>query len=462
MRKGDIIEAQVLRVEFPNKGIVETLDEEKKILTVKNVIPGQVVRARVNKIRHGKAEAALQEVLKKSPTERDCPCPHFGSCGGCTYLSMEYEQELELKKTMVQKLLEPYTGDTFEGILASPIQYGYRNKMEFTFGDSELGGPLALGMHKRGSTYDIVSVTDCQIVDEDYRKILKCTLDYFGPMYEQQISFYHRMRKTGYLRHLLVRKAVRTGEILVDLITTTQEDHDLQPYVDALLALKLDGKMTGILHTRNDSEADAVINQGTETLYGQDFFYEELLGLRFKITPFSFFQTNSLSAEVLYRKVQDYVRQAMQDEGKAHVLYDLYCGTGTISQLMSPVAEKVVGVEIVEEAVEAAKINAASNGIDNCEFVAGDVLKTLDDLTEKPDFIILDPPRDGIHPKALPKILSYGVQNIVYVSCKPTSLARDLEVITAAGYRVEKSCCVDQFPWSTHVETVVGLQRKDM
>ena len=189
-------------------------------------------------------------------------------------------------------------------------------------------------------------------------------------------------------------------------------------------------------------------------LYGRDYIYEELLGLRFKISTFSFFQTNSLGAEILYTKVREYV-----GETKDKRIFDLYSGTGTIAQLLAPVAKKVTGVEIVEEAVEAAKINAALNGLSNCEFITGDVLKIMDSLEDKPDIIVLDPPREGIHPRALDKIIDFGVDRIVYISCKPTSLARDLEVLQAKGYQVEKVCAVDMFPETGHVETVCLMSR---
>ena len=462
MKKKELIEGVITRVDFPNKGIIELPDGGRCI--VKNALPGQKVAAMVQKVHQNKAEARLIKVLEEAPDAVASSCPHFGKCGGCNYLTMPYAKELGTKEQQVRGLIREVVQKqdlehTWEGIKCSPVQFAYRNKMEFTFGDEELNGPLALGMHKRGSMYDIVSVTDCQIVDADYRAIIRCVLDCFSPDYQAgNISFYHRMKQTGYLRHLLVRKAVRTGEILVDLITTTQENHDLTGFCEVLKGLSLAGKIVGILHTVNDSMADAVIDQGTEILYGQDFFFEELLGLRFRITPFSFFQTNSLSAEVLYQTVQEYVA----DAGSSHkVLYDLYCGTGTISQLMASVADKVIGVEIVEEAVEAAKENARMNRLSNCEFIAGDVLKVLDEITEKPDYIILDPPRDGIHPKALQKIIDYGVQNMVYVSCKPTSLARDLEILQAGGYYVKRACCCDQFPWTVHVETVVLMSRVD-
>ena len=245
-------------------------------------------------------------------------------------------------------------------------------------------------------------------------------------------------------------------------MTTTQigekeEENLLQGFKDVLLKLNLEGKIVGILNTHNDSLADAVINQGTRTLYGQDYFYEELLGLRFQISPFSFFQTNSLGAEVLYETAREYVA----DAGNGKVVYDLYSGTGTIAQILAPVAKKVIGVEIVEEAVEAAKENAMQNGLHNCEFLAGDVLKVLDTIEEKPDFIVLDPPREGIHPKALERIINYGVERMVYISCKPTSLARDLEVLQERGYMAERICCVDMFPASGNIECVCLLHRKD-
>lgn len=472
MKKGQVLQGTVAYVDFPNKGVVKV--EEGKQVIVKNVLPGQEISFSVNKVRKGKGEGRLLEVLKKAPNELPkAPCPHFGICGGCTYQNLSYEDQLALKGQQVKKLMDAVVDPetySFEGVKASPNEFGFRNKMEFTFGDEYKDGPLALGMHKRGSFYDIVSVADCKIVDEDYRKILSCVQQYFA---EKKTPYYHRMRHTGYLRHLLVRKAVKTGEILIDLVTAgaehildglteavSSEKELLDGMKDALCKLDLDGSIAGILHTKNDSVADVVKDEGTETLYGKDYFYEELLGLRFRITPFSFFQTNSLGAEVLYQTARDYIGDTLTEKADK-VVFDLYSGTGTIAQMLAPAAKKVVGVEIVEEAVEAAKENAALNGLENCEFLAGDVLKVLDDIAEKPDFIVLDPPRDGIHPKALEKIIRYGVDRMIYISCKPTSLARDLEVLTARGYQVERMCCVDMFPWSGNIETVCMLSKKD-
>ena len=462
MKKGQIFEGVVETIEFPNKGIIHI--EERKV-TVKNVLQGQKVRFSIKKLKSGRGEGQLLEVLEPAKDEMQSPCPHFGECGGCTYQNLPYEAQLNMKERQIKELLDsvldkkqPEEPWSFEGIKSSPIQTGYRNKMEFSFGDAYKGGPLSLGMHKRGSFYDIVSVTECQIVDADYRLVLKTILEFFK---EHNTSFFHRMTHEGYLRHLLVRKAKKTGELLIALITTSQSEEDLNALKDALLALPdLSGKIVGILHTVNDSLADVVKSDRTDILYGTDFFYEELLGLKFKISQFSFFQTNSLGAEVLYETARQFIGNLNADGEKDKILFDLYSGTGTIAQILAPIAKKVIGVEIVEEAVEAAKENAKLNGLDNCEFIAGDVLKVLDQIEEKPDFIILDPPRDGIHPKALTKIIDYDVDRILYISCKPTSLVRDLEVFLDRGYRVERACAVDLFPGTVHVETVVLLSQQ--
>lgn len=513
MKKGQVYEGFVERVDFPNKGIVQT---GEGAVIVKNSLPGQKVKISVSKVRKGKAEGRLLEVTEKSPLETGSPCSHFGLCGGCTYLSLSYEEQLKIKERQVKRLLDSVLDRqesrwVWEGIKGSPAVYEYRNKMEFTFGDEVKEGPLSLGMHKRGSFYDIVTTGECRIVDEDYRLILKTVRDYFAG---KEIRYFHRQRHQGYLRHLLVRKASRTGEILAALVTTSQnpwgetvgpiaEEDLLQGFLKSLLSLqqegRLAGRFAGILHIVNDSQADVVQSDHTEVLYGQEYFYEELLGLRFKISTFSFFQTNSRGAELLYETAREYIeglecrseepggREERPEEGsegsecrskgtkseeastsggiaesavQRGIVFDLYSGTGTIAQLMAPVSRKVIGVEIVEEAVEAARRNAEENGLNNCEFIAGDVLKVLDSIREKPDLIILDPPRDGIHPKTLPKIIDYGVDHIVYISCKPTSLARDLEAFLDNGYAVERAVAVDQFPWTANIETCVLLSRK--
>ena len=254
MKKGHIYTGIVERVAFPNKGIVWT--EEGEMAVVKHAVTGQKVSFSVKKVRKGKGEGRLLEVLERSPLELEqAPCPYFGECGGCAFLNFSYENQLELKVQQVRELLEPVVdgfADIFEGAKESPRRFAYRNKMEFSFGDSYKGGPLALGMHKRGSFHDIVTVAGCRIADKDYSDILSAVLEYFQNYGEggEGVPYYHKHSHQGYLRHLLVRKAVKTGEILVGVVTSSQIGEEegalLEGFCQALLALELAGKIVGV------------------------------------------------------------------------------------------------------------------------------------------------------------------------------------------------------------------------
>ena len=572
MKRGDIVEGVIEEYSFPNKGSFKHIEENEqaeggkieRTISVKGVLPGQTVKARIKKKKEGKAEGILVDVVKDSPLETKKPmCHHFYQCGGCTYQTIAYTNQLKLKEQMVKDVLKDvvdFEGDfTWEGILASPSQFRYRNKMEFTFGDAEKDGPLTLGLHRRHSSHDILSIDTCALVSPAWNEILKYTQKFYR---DAGVPHYNKRTHTGVLRNLVIRESASTGGIIVNLVTTTHHSIDeytrdipwnekrsetvdelnLPEYVAGLLALGedkpigMDGysshgygkepkvaskkvirdkggrfrnayvddenrsgefeslsyynRIVGVLYTECDTLADAIIPDTVTLLYGEDFLIEEVLGLKFKISPFSFFQTNTKGSEVLYSKVRDYALSTLGDgdetaetsadnsqsesdnknesstpsvssDKKAGIIYDLYSGTGTIAQLMAPVADKVYGIEIIEEAVEAAKENAKLNKLTNCEFIAGDVLKKLDELEEKPDLIILDPPRDGLNPKALRKILDYGVKNMVYVSCKPTSLARDLAIFEENGYQPVRGCCCDMFPNTQHVETVVLLSKSE-
>lgn len=450
VKKNEVIEIEIEDVLFPNKGI-GYIDDRKVI--VKNTIEGQKVKARVKKKRKNKIQANLLEVTAKSPIEKEAVCEHFDTCGGCSYQTIPYEEQLNIKSNQVNKLLNEAGIEDYEylGIESSPNEYQYRNKMEFSFGDIEKDGPLSLGMHQRGKFYEIVTVDGCQIVDEDFTKVLSTVLEYFR---EKETPFYHKKTHKGVLRHLVVRKAIKTGELLANLVTSSQEELDLTELINRLKAIEYDGELKGFLHTINDGLADVVKSDETKVLYGQDYITEEILGLKFNISAFSFFQTNSLGAEKLYSIVRDF---AGDTDNKT--IFDLYCGTGTIAQIMAPVAKKVIGIEIVEEAVKSAKENAKLNDLDNCHFIAGDVMEKVSEIDDTPDLIILDPPRDGIHPKAINKIIDFNPEVFVYVSCKPTSLARDLPVFVERGYEVKKVKCMDMFPHTPHVETVCLIER---
>ncbi|MFA9423273.1 MAG: 23S rRNA (uracil(1939)-C(5))-methyltransferase RlmD, partial [Sedimentibacter sp.] len=259
------------------------------------------------------------------------------------------------------------------------------------------------------------------------------------------------------LRYLLVRKAEKTGEILINLITTSQSSLNEKEFVDSIVNLKLEGKVKCIAHSIFDGVADVARADEMRILYGEDKITEELLGLHFNISSFSFFQTNSLGAEKLYSIVRDFIGTT---EDK--VIFDLYSGTGTIAQILASSARKVIGIELVEEAVAKANENAKLNNLENCTFITGDVLKKIDELEDKPDIIVIDPPREGIHPKAIQKIIDYQPETFIYISCKPTSLANDLPCFLSNGYKVVKVQTVDMFPMTPHVETVVLMEKKEV
>ena len=452
MKRKDIIEFEIGSMEFGGES--STLIGKRKV-KMKGGITGQKVKAIVKKARSEKAEVKLLEVVENSSIETEETCAHFGQCGGCSILSVPYEKQLEIKSEQVLKLFEEQDirGFEFLGIEGSPDERVYRNKMEYTFGDEVKGGPLTLGMHKKGRHLDIITVDDCRLVDEDFIKVLTSTVEYFG---QKELPYYRINSHQGFLRNLVVRKGVNTNQLMVNIVTTTQIDFDMTEYKDMILNLGTKAEVVSILHTINDGLADAVNCDELRVLHGRDYIEEVVLGLRFKISPFSFFQTNTLGAEKLYSMAREFV-----GDYKDKVLYDLYSGTGTIGQVLSQKARKVYGIEIVEEAVEAANENAKLNGLTHCEFIAGDVAKTVNSLKERPDIIIVDPPRPGIHKDAVRDISKFNAEEIIYISCNPKTLVVDLQGFESYGYEVKKVRCMDMFPNTPHCETVVLLQRKD-
>ena len=450
-KKIKIMDIEIEKMEFPNFGLAY---EDGNKIYAKNTLVGQKLQVRAVR-RRRKIEATVLEILQKAPNEIDPKCDKFGICGGCTFQNIPYDDELVIKKEMVISLLSKQGIENFEflGIEGSKEIEGYRNKMEYSFGDEEKGGSLSLGMRKRNSFYEVVTAPHCNIVDEDYRILLKEILAFFGDSEEE---FYHKTRHVGTLRNIIIRKGKHTGEILINVVTTSELKADLMELVHIVNNIKLTGKIVGILHTVNNALSDAIICDEFKILYGRDYFFERLFNMEFKISAFSFFQTNTLGAEQLYTTVKEFVGNTENLN-----IFDLYCGTGTIAQIVSQNAKKVIGVELVKEAVESAKQNAERNGIKNCEFIAGDVLHVVHSLEDAPHTIILDPPRDGVHQKALDKILDFGADKIVYISCKPTSLARDLQMCIDKGYEIKQIKLHDLFPRTYHVESVVLLSRKD-
>lgn len=445
-KKKSMIEFIIDEVGFPNKGTA-TLDGDK--VKFKGGIKGQRVSARISRRRKGTIEVKLNEILEKSPLETEIGCPHYGVCGGCTYQTLLYEKEIEYKLNQVQRLFDSEDiGIEIEDIEQSPIVNGYRNKMEYTFGDEVKDGPLALGMHMKGRFYEVVNVDACNIVNNDFTIIRETARGYFEG---KGTPHFNKRSHKGVLRHLVIRKSMSTGEILINIVTTSQEEWDREGFVKTLTDIgNLNGKIVGILHTTNDGLGDIVKADRLDILYGKDYITEEVLGLKFKVSPFSFFQTNTLGAEKLYSIAREFAGD-IDDK----VVFDLYSGTGTIAQIMAPVAQKVIGIEIVEEAVEMARENARLNNLDNVEFIAGDVLQAVDNLTERPDLIVIDPPRDGIHPKAINKIIDFDPETFVYVSCNPVTLVRDLKVFKERGYEIKRAKLMDMFPRTPHVEAAI-------
>ncbi|MCL2528503.1 MAG: 23S rRNA (uracil(1939)-C(5))-methyltransferase RlmD [Defluviitaleaceae bacterium] len=380
-------------------------------------------------------------------------CKHFGQCGGCVHLDIPYSEELAKKEKALRETLAPH-GHLLEAMLPAPSPNAYRNKMEFAFGDESKGGKLAVGIRKRRSFYEVATLEDCALVPDDFKKIALCVQEYFRQSGE---AFFHRKRHTGSLRHLVLRRGEFTGEVLINLSATSGLGTDLAPLITQLLGLNLDGNIVGILHSVNDGVADTVKDEDIRILWGQDFFREHICGLDFIVSAFSFFQTNSAGAQVLYGVVKDMALQSA--DGYTSLAYDLYCGTGTIAQVLSPYFDKVIGVELNPAAIEAAKENAEINKITNCEFIAGDVLALLNQEEVMPGVTVIDPPRDGLHPKALAKLIALAPPRLVYVACKPTSLARDLVALTAAGYKPVRVIGVDMFPRTPHVEAIMLLCR---
>lgn len=383
-------------------------------------------------------------------------CRDKDICGGCVYQGVPYEEQLSNKFGEVKGLLDKKDiryGELLP-IEGAPSRYGYRNKMEYTFGDMEKNGPMTLGMHKKKHFMSIVTVDQCQLVHEDFNVILRGVLEFAS---SRGYTHYHKKAHKGLMRHLIVRRGIRTGELLVNVVTSSEDGFDENAFVEMIRDLPLENQVVGILRTINDRLADAVYCDELRVLWGRDYYNEEILGLKFKVSAFSFFQTNVDAVERLYSYAVSLI-----DDFENKEVFDLYCGTGTITQVLARKAKEVIGIELVEEAVEAAKANAALNGLDNCRFLAGDVFEVLDSLPDKPEVIVVDPPRVGISSNALEKIIGYGVKQIVYISCNPKSLADNLYYMQYYGYEIKSVKPFDNFPGTKHVETVALLSKLDV
>ena len=386
-------------------------------------------------------------------TENKDLCIHYERCGGCSIQEVPYAEQLKNKKEVLLDIFKDKNIKTknFEEILASPDIYEYRNNMEFSFGDLKKEGKLQLGMHPRGKRYDVVTVDQCLLVDQDFRNILSSILEYCRT---NKFKKYHIKLRDGFLRNLVIRKGINTGEVVANLVTTSQRNHDFSPLTEKLKNLDLKGKLVGFVQTINDDFSDQVSCDEMKIYYGRNYFYDQLLENKFKIDSLSFFQTNTKGAELLYSEAKKYISSA-----KEKVVYDLYCGAGTIAQSIAANAEKIYGIEIDEKAVDIAAENAELNNIQNPEYIAGDVLTEINNIEQQADLLILDPPRAGINPKALKKIAAVNAEEILYISCNPKSLAKDLKKMEMHNYKLEKFKAIDMFPHTKHLEVITLLKK---
>ena len=458
MKKRPTKDIKITQMKYPNISI--GFDDNDRKVEFKGGLLGQTVRVKAGKKNKDRIKAKYIELLEESKLENAREfCPQAAICGGCAYQKLAYETELMLKHGMIKDLFKDngieYNNDI--SINRSPITSGFRNKMEYTFGDSIKGGPLVLGLHRKRRFYEIVDCKNCNIVDSDFNTIRSKVQEYFR---EKETDFYHKMAKEGLLRHLVIRKAMHTDQIMVILVTTsdsTFDDTRLRLFLNILLDIDLDGRIFSVYHVINDSVADAVIPEKIKLIYGKEYITEEMMGLQFRISPFSFFQPNVFTAEKLYQKAFD-----LAEIDKTMDVLDLYSGTGTITQLMASVAKSATGIEIVEEAVEKAKENARINGLDNVNFLCGDVLEEIEKVGNKYDVVVLDPPRAGISPASLEKILNIDCKKFVYISCNPKTQMENLKTFIEKGYEIKDYEIYDQFPNSRHVETVALLSKLDV
>jgi len=450
LKRNEVIEVKIEDHSFPATGIGVV---DGKRVRIKGAFPGETVTARAHQVRGDRAKGRYMGIVENAPYAVKPPCIHYGKCGGCISQQVPLDLQRKFKEEEVMKLFTQNNLSMGEylGLTGDENQYEYRNKMEYTFGDEVKGGELNLGMHLKGMMNSVVNTTECMLIHDDFRKIHEYTITYFR---EKELPYYRVMKQEGYLRNFILRRGINTKEIMVNLVTTTQIDFNLDEFRDGLAALELDYTLVSILHTESDSLSDAVVPEKLNILYGRDYIYEKIHGLTFKISPFSFFQTNTKGAEVLYSEVKNFIGE------KKNEIFDLYCGTGTIGQIVAEMADKVTGVEIIEEAVIAANENAQINELQHVHFIAGDVKDVIASLEGSPELIILDPPRSGVHPKALEYVKDFNAKEILYVSCNPKTLVIDLKYLIEQGYSVMKSKIVDLFPNTPHVETVVLLERK--
>ena len=474
MKKGDRLELLISDMAFGGKGISrQTTEAGDYVFFVESAIPGQTVLVQVTKKRKKYAECRLLEVIKPSDSEKETP---YQPISGAPYLSLSIEDQIDYKKRTTLDVLRKIGGiqspaDYFDSFIESPNTWFYRNKMEYSFSsirhdlmDDQEYDDFALGFKRRGTWWKVENLDKASgLFDESFENALHSIRTYCE---STGLPAWHPPKKTGFFRHIVVRKSFAQDKLLINLVTSSEgiERFDQQGFLKVLQSI-LGERLAGFQHTRNDNVADRakIENGNTDLVYGDSVIVEEMFGLKFEISMESFFQTNPSCAERLYAKTIEYALESNNLED--NVIMDLFCGTGTIGQIIakSHPSAKIIGVDIVPEAIENAQRNAQMNGIDNVTFFAADVGKFLNQYPEYKgniSTIILDPPRAGIAPKSLKKVMDLGANRIVYVSCNPATQARDLNELDQYGYKLVKFSLCDQFPHTAHIESIALLEKK--
>lgn len=486
MKKGEVRDVTISRMGYKGVGItkIEEAEDKHMVLLVPNTIPGEVCSVLVTKKKKNYAEGVKIKKITPSPKEIKAPCPYFGVCGGCKWQHMTYADQMAYKQQFIEEALH-HIGKIRDveilPLLPSPEEYYYRNKIELSFGvvpyktqenyheDKERGGMgekqeeagetkegTYLGYHGAGSFYKIVDVEACLLESELANNIIMVLRAFIK---KKKLTAYNQRTHEGFLRHLIIREGKNSGEVMVNILTNETEDYTAEfwgDFVDELLLLENDNaKFESILWSQHGGVSDVARSQNVTVLHGREYIFERVSKYLFKISPFSFFQTNTKGAEVLYDLVAKFA-----DLKGGEIVVDLYSGTGTIGMYLAEKAKKVYSVELDPNAVADAKTNSTLNSIMNIEFIAGKVESEAARLLfESPDVIVLDPPRAGMHPQALMMLPKFKANKIIYVSCNPSTLARDLQFLSKY-YDVKRVQGVDMFPQTYHVETVAELVRK--
>ncbi|WP_457565335.1 23S rRNA (uracil(1939)-C(5))-methyltransferase RlmD [Caldithrix abyssi] len=460
VKKGNEYELKIERLAFGGQGVARI---DNYVIFVKRALPGDHVKARIVKRKKDFAEAFVTEILQPSPYRIDPPCKYFSWCGGCTWQNMKYEDQLYFKREIVRDTLTRIGGFNeveVHAVLPSPEYFAYRNKMEFSFSDrrwllpeelnqAHISKEFALGLHVPGTFDKILHIETCLLQSETANQILNFISDYAR---KNNLQPYGIRSHQGYLRFLVIRESAFNGELMVNLVTGLDEPERLKPLASALS--KTFPQVVSVVNNVNTRLAQIAQGEKEHLLYGRSYIQDRIGPFIFKISANSFFQTNTRQAEKLYEKAIEF---AGLDSNS--VVWDLYSGTGTISLFLARHSKKVIGFETVASAVQDARQNASEHGVQNAVFVEGDLLKTMSTVGERPDVVVTDPPRSGMHEKVVRMIKDIAPQTIVYISCNPTTLARDLKILSDR-YRIEKVQPVDMFPQTYHIETVVQLKRR--